>query len=315
MTRFILGINLGFATNRFPEAEVWARIVREELGLASVQLVADLLNPFWPEEVIEAEVTRIERAVNHYGIEIHSLMTSTYTRVNHLMHPHPETRQAWSDWFARFAGLAARLGARAVGSHFGILSVQDLNDPFRYRQRVDEAVCRWQELSYLARDLGLQYLFFETMSIPREMGWTIAQARRLYERVNRNAGVPFVYCLDVGHAPHPKQRDPYLWLRELGRDARLVHLQQTEFGHSHHWPFTSEYNRVGIIDPRRVLDTLAAAGAAEIWLGFEISHREKFEIEPRVIPDLVASSAYWRRFLPVDGSYEPTERAREERRT
>ena len=48
MTRFTLGINMGFATNRFPEPAVWAQLVSEEMGLHAVQLVADLLNPFWP---------------------------------------------------------------------------------------------------------------------------------------------------------------------------------------------------------------------------------------------------------------------------
>ena len=87
MTSFTLGINLGFATNRWPEPDVWARLVREEMGLRSVQLVADLLNPFWPDDVLDCEVERVLEATQRYGVAIHSLMTSTYTRVNHLMHP------------------------------------------------------------------------------------------------------------------------------------------------------------------------------------------------------------------------------------
>jgi len=98
MTSFTLGINTGFATNRFPEPEEWARIVAEELELTSVQLVAALLNPFWPESVIEAEVERILQATDRYQVNIHSLMTSTFTRLNHFMYPHPELRHAWKDW-------------------------------------------------------------------------------------------------------------------------------------------------------------------------------------------------------------------------
>jgi sugar phosphate isomerase/epimerase len=301
MTSLTLGINTGFAINRFPEPEQWARIVTEELQLSSVQLVADLLNPFWPSPVIEAEVARIQNAVCRYGITIHSLMTSAFTRVNHLLHPHLESRQAWSEWFRSFADLAARLGARAVGSHFGILSVHDALDPARYRERVDEGIRRWQELSFYARDVGLEYIYFETMSIPREMAHTIAEAKELHARVNEHAGVPMVYCLDVGHAPHPDERDPYLWLRELGCDTRIVHLQQTEAGKSRHWPFVSPYNEVGIIDPTRVIDALCEAGAGDILLAFEISHRESFEQDSRVVDDLKASAAYWRRFLPQDG--------------
>ena len=303
MTRFSLGMNLGFATNRYPEPTEWARIVAERFGLRHVQLVADLLNPFWPASVIEAEVDRIADAVQRYGITIHSLMTSTYTRVNHFMSPYPELREAWDAWFRRFADLAARLGARGVGSHFGILSVRDLEDPARYRQRVDEAVRRWQALSRYAQDVGLEFVFYETMSVPREMGYTVAEAKTLLARVNEDAGVPMYYCLDVGHAPHPDERDPYVWLRELGCDACIVHLQQTEWNHSRHWPFTPAYNEAGIIEPGRVIETLVASGAKDVFLGFEIAHREKCEVEPLVLPELEASVAHWRRALPHDGEY------------
>ena len=302
MTHFTLGINLGFATNRFPEPEEWARIVAQELGLHTVQLVADLLNPFWPEEVLEAEVERILEATRGHGIAIHSLMTSSYTRVNHFLHPYPEHRAAWAAWFRRFAGLAARLGACAVGSHFGILSVRDVSDPGRYRERVAEGVRLWQALSHQAREAGLEYIFFETMSIPREMAHTIAEARELCDRVNEGAGVPMRLCLDVGHAPHPAERDPYRWLRDLGRQAPIVHLQQTEAGHSRHWPFTPEYNALGIIEPRRVLEALEEAGAEEVFLAFEIAHRESAEQDGRVVEDLRESAEYWRKELGDQGS-------------
>ncbi|NLX41990.1 MAG: D-erythrulose-1-phosphate dehydrogenase, partial [Chloroflexi bacterium] len=49
MTNFTLGTNLCFAINRFPEPQVWAQLVGEQMGLHSVQLVSDLLHPFWPE--------------------------------------------------------------------------------------------------------------------------------------------------------------------------------------------------------------------------------------------------------------------------
>jgi sugar phosphate isomerase/epimerase len=301
MTCFELGINLGFATNRFPEADEWARLVAEAFGLGSVQLVADLLNPFWPEPVIESELRRIQDAVTRYGLRIDSLMTSTYTRVNHFMHPYPEAREAWRTWFRRFADLAVALGARSVGSHFGILSYRDLADPARYEERVQEAVRSWQEFSHYAQQIGLEYIFFETMSIPREMGYTVSQARELYDRINQDAGVPMVLCLDVGHAPHPEERDPYLWLHELGGISRIVHLQQTEAGHSRHWPFTEAYNRQGIIDAARVLSTLEASGAKQIWLGFEIGHRERYEVEPLVVPELAESARFWRDALERAG--------------
>lgn len=306
MTRFTLGINMGFATNRYPEPDVWARLISEEMGLHSVQLVADLLNPFWPDDVIDAEIERIQRAVERYYITIHTLMSSTFTRFNYFLYPYPELRKAYFNWYKRFARIASRLGARGVGSHFGTFTVNDYADPQRRDARLAEAIRYWQEISYTAMDLGLEYLYIETMSIPRELAETVANARELLARINESSGLPVYYCLDIGHAPHPDERDPYLWLRELGYDSRIVHLQQTEQGHSRHWPFIPEYNKIGIIEPLRTLQTLSVTGVPEILLAFEIAHRELYEVEPRVLPELVASAQYWRQYLPVDGFWDPS---------
>lgn len=305
MTRFTLGINMGFATNRYPEPEVWARLVSEEMGLHSVQLVADLINPFWPDSVIDAELERIQRAVERYRIDIHTLMSSTLTRYNYFLSPYPELRQTYVNWYKRFAQIAARLGARGIGSHFSTYTVNDYADAARREERLTEAIRLWQEISHTARELGLQYLYIETMSIPRELADTIANAKELLARINAHSALPVYFCLDIGHAPHPSERDPYPWLRELGASSRIVHLQQTELGHSRHWPFTQPYNEVGIIEPLRTLRMLAESGAEDILLAFEISHRERYEDEPRVIPDLAASARYWRQFLPRDGEWVP----------
>ncbi len=308
MTRFTLGTNTCFATNRWPEPEEWARLVAQEFKLRSVQLVSDLLNPLWPRDVVDAQTGRVMAAVHKYGLTIDTLMTGGFSRFNLLLAPHDEMRQMWFGWYQRFIDLASTLGARAVGSHFGGLSMRDVADPARYAARLDEAIRLWQELTFYAQSKGLEYLYFETMSIPREMGWTIAQTQELLARVNARAGVPMKLCLDVGHAPHPDERDPYPWLEQLGAQAPLVHLQQTELGHSRHWPFTSEYNARGIVEPHKVLDALAHSGADEVWLGFEVLHRERWEEEARVLPELAASAAYWREVLPEDGAEWPAAR-------
>lgn len=292
-----LGINLGFAINRFPEPEVWSGVVARDLGLDCVQLVADLLNPFLPADVVDEQVKEIERCTHALGIRVQSVFTSAFTRVNHFMHPDPRQRDVWSDWFRRFAAIAARLGAEALGSHFGIMSVRDCEDQARRRERVAEAVRRWQELSRHCADLGLRYLMFEPMSIPRENAWTIEETLELRERVNEGSAIPMEVCLDVGHAPHPDQRDPYEWIERVGKHSPVVHLQQTEAGHSRHWPFTDEYNQQGIVSPARVLELLDRAGRPEVTLLFEISHRERWPDDTRVVADLRASADCWRAAL------------------
>lgn len=292
-----LGINLGFAINKYVEPEEWTRIVGEELGLRHVQFVADLLNPFLPKEYVDAQIERIIMSTRKYGISVDSVFTSAFTRVNHLMHPDRELRKIWLQWFKDLFGIAALLGAKTGGSHFGILSFASYNDAKKREMLIEEGVKGWQELSFHVKELGFESLIFEPMSVPREMANTVEETLELMERVNQNCGVPMRICLDVGHAPHPEQRDPYPWIEKLGAYSPIVHLQQTVLHKSNHWPFIPEYNRQGIIQPEKVLDALEKSGAKKAQLIFEIGHREHFDSDFRIIEDLKATVDYWRPYV------------------
>lgn len=299
MANYKLGINAGFAINRYPEPEEWLRLVREEFDLDYVQFVADLLNPVLPENILEEQVQKINKYADDFEIEIDSTFTSAFTRVNHLLHPDPEQRQFWKDWFKQFFNISAKLGARGAGSHFGILSMKDCYHSEKKKELVAEAVDSWRELARYGKKLGFEFLIFEPMSVSREMAWTIEETKELLERVNKDneGGVPLQVCLDIGHAPHPDERDPYLWCRKLGHVSPIVHIQQTEQGHSRHWPFTEEYNQKGIIHPDKVMKALEEGGAEEVMFLFEISHREKHPEDLQVVEDLKESADYWRSFL------------------
>ena len=292
-----LGINCGFAVNRYVEPEEWVRIVGEELGLRHVQFIADLLNPFLPRDYIDDQIGRINENLARYNVSVDSVFTSAFTRVNHLMHPDPEMRRLWLKWFKEFFHIGARLGAKNGGSHFGILTFPSYENIEKRNSLIDEAVRSWQELSFYARDLGYEYLIFEPMSVPREMGNTVEESMELMERVNENCGVPMRICLDLGHAPHPEQRDPYKWIERLGRFSPVIHLQQTIMHKSNHWPFTEEYNAQGIIHADKVIDALKRSGAEKALLFFEISHREHYDTDFNVINDLKASVEYWRQYV------------------
>ena len=302
--KFHLGINLGFAINRFPEPQVWVPLVRRELGLRWVQFVADLLNPSLPAPLLQEQAALIRRLADREGVVIHSTFTSAFTRVNHLMHPEPRQRRWWQEWFESFARLSARLGAVAMGSHFGIMSVHDWERPRARRERVEGAVAAWQQISRVGQQVGLQYLIYEPMSVPRENAWTREEAQELRARVNAGSALPMEFCLDLGHAPHPEQRDPYQWLAALGPHSPVLHLQQTERDHSRHWPFTADCNARGIIEPGRVLELLAAAGREEYFLFLEISHRERWPDDAQVVSDLQESVACWREAIRRGGGQE-----------
>ena len=107
----------------------------------------------------------------------------------------------------------------------------------------------------------------------------------------------------MGHAPHPDERDPICGCaarRHLTAGARNRPRRATRGTDLY-----PAYNALGIIEPQRVLADLTATGADEIWLGFEIAHRERHEVEPLVLPELIESARYWREFLPSDGPWQP----------
>jgi len=292
-----LGINCGFAINRYIEPEVWGDIVGRELGLHSVQFVADLLNPFLPEDYIDSQIKRILASSIRNDFSIDSIFLSAFTRVNHIMSPDEQARAIWLDWFKKFFVIGSRLGAKTGGGHFGILTVDSINDPDKYRRTVDAGIKAWRELTYFAGELGYEALIFEPMSIPREFACTISGTKELMEAVNADCGIPLKVCLDVGHAPHPDERDPYTWLLALGKDSPIVHLQQTVPGKSMHWPFTPEYNSEGHIKAEQVIDCLERSGCPEAILVFELYHREHWDTDRRVISDHKASVEYWRQYV------------------
>lgn len=290
-----LGTNLGFATNRYIEPEVWTKIVREDLGLASVQFVADLLNPFLPDDYIASQIKRIQDATKKYDISVDCIMTSTFTRVNHLMHPDKEAREIWYKWFEKLFLIGSKLGAKTGGSHFGILTFDSYENNYEYL--VEEGVKNWQRLTFFAKELGYEGLIFEPMSVPREMANTVQETKDLLARVNANCGIPLKVCLDIAHAPHPDERDPYPWIEQLGSVSPIIHIHQTVLHKSNHSPFTEEFNKNGLIQGEKVMKALEKSGCEESILLLEISHREHWDTDFRVIQDLAESVKYWRTWV------------------
>ncbi len=302
MTKFKLGINAGFATNRFPESEVWLKIVGKDLGLRYAQFVADLLNPFLPDEVIEREIIKLKENALKYNVKIDTTFTGAFTRVNHLMHPDTLQRKVWFDWFKRWFEISAKLGARGSGAHFGTISVTDFNDEKRRKFLVKEAISSWRKLARLGAKLGFKFLIFEPMSIPREMACTIDSTKELLEKLNEgDLPIPIRLCLDVDHgdlaSSDLRDRDSYTWLRELAHLSPVIHIKQSTKNKNAHWPFTEEYNKMGIISPPRVMEAIEASGAEGVVLLFEFSHRERYPTEYQVIDDLKKSVEYWRKYI------------------
>mgnify|MGYP005850903731 FL=1 len=293
-----MGISTGFAINRYPEAEDWAAIVADELGLNTVQFTADLLNPDLPTPVVARQAAHIRAVCDAKGVRVQSAFTSQFTRVNHLMHPIPEIRRAWLNWFKRFFTIAAELGAEGAGSHFGIMAVRDYADAGIRERRICDAVDAWRELSEFAATLGMRYLIWEPMSVPREIGETISAAQDIQRRCAEGFAAPMRLCLDVDHgdvlSPDPRDTDPHAWLRAFAGQYPAVHIKQSLRDKGGHYPFTAAYNTHGRIVPEEILTTLRESGVNDCTLFLEISHRERRPADESVIADLRESAAYWR---------------------
>lgn len=294
-----LGINTGFAINRFPEPEEWIRIVGN-LGLRYVQFTADMLNPHLPAKIIREQLERINKNLIEYDVLIEHTFTGAFTRVNHLAHPDKSIRRYWMAWFEKFADMSKNLGAISMGSHFGIYGVRDMNDKKRKEIILKEIIRGWRGIASYGEKIGLQYLTWEPMSIPREFGETISETKRIQKAVNNNIAIPMKLCLDVGHSyvlGNRDDNDPYAWLRAFGKEAPMVHIKQQLPGSSAHWPFTKENNAKGTIKADKVIEALEASGAKDVLLLFEFAFREREPFESRVVSDLKESVEYWREYV------------------
>jgi D-erythrulose 1-phosphate 3-epimerase len=176
-------------------------------------------------------------------------------------------------------------------------------DPARRALLWSELTRSLQRLAATARDAGLGGLLVENMACAREPA-SMADVRSLLAAGDEQR-VPIELCLDVGHQCVPgtsgAERDPYAWLRRLGDQAPVVHLQQSDADGDHHWPFTPAFNAMGRIDAPRVLDALRASGAGDVELIIEVI--PPFEQDDRqVLEDLETTVAHWRAALRDVGS-------------
>jgi len=105
--------------------------------------------------------------------------------------------------------------------------------------------------------------------------------------------------------------DTYAWLEELAGYSPIIHLQQTDGRTSGHWPFTSEYNKKGIIDGERVLKAIHSAYSKDqsseyppkvesIYLTIEVFSSTASLNEDNKAR-IIETVEYWRQFVPSDG--------------
>jgi len=295
--RLTLGINTCFAVKRWPGPGDWGPLVRDRLGLQVVQHSFDLVDPTTDDpDALWAEIDLL-------GLNLHSTFTglAAYSS-NLLLDPEARRRNAAGDWYEKAIEFSAHAGAVATGGHVGAFAIADFVDPDRRAARWQGLVESLAHLAEAGQRAGLSYLVVENLAAAREPS-TMAMIRELVADGAEDR-VPIRLCLDVGHMCVPgtsgDDRDPYAWLRLLGRDAPIVQLQQSDAEGDHHWPFTARLNALGRIDADRVVEALGEGGVDESVLILEVI--PPFEQDDSaVVDDLVASVDYWREALTRHG--------------
>ena len=297
-----LGVHLGFAINRYPETSEWAKLISEELGVKQVKFVSDLLQPNYPDNTIEKEIIKIKETCKTYDIKLCHTFTSP--RWNFFGNPNEDFRVYWLWWFKKFALISKKLGAKSTGSLLGIYSVYDYKKRKEYI--LNEIIKNWYILAEYAEEIGLEYLTWEPMSIPRELGEGIKETQLLMELLNNSKSppaIPILLCLDVDHGDrgsnNPDDTNPYEWIRLFGKQSPTVDLKQVTKNLFGHKPFTPEYNKVGLINPEELIKAFEESGAEETTLFLELSFRERYPYDNNVISDLKTSVDYWKNYISI----------------
>ncbi|MBC7189578.1 sugar phosphate isomerase/epimerase [Candidatus Aerophobetes bacterium] len=301
MASIKLGMMTCFAVKRWPEPEVWCKIVGEELGLRYAQFSFDLLDPRTIPSVRDKICEDIKNQTEKFNIQLTSAFTglASYS-FSLLLHPDIGMRMDAIRWYEEAIVASSRMGALGCGGHVGALSMKDIADEKKKKYLMEFLVEALQYLSFVAKQNGQKFLLWEPMPLRREPPCTIDEAKALYELVNKNAAVPVQFCLDLGHqcahGTSGKDRDTYEWLCQFAPYSPVIHIQQTDGKGDRHWPFTKEYNAKGIINPEKVVEAIEKSGAKEVVLLFEIIHPFE-ENEEKVLTDLRESVEYWRRYV------------------
>ena len=243
---FILGVNNCWAVKRYVEPDEWIEITATKLEVDHVQFSFDLLDPRTEDSALNHIVSRTLDCCEDYGIKIHSCFTglAAYS-YNLLLHPDPAMRRGAVDWYEKALVLAAKLKAEAVGGHIGAFSVRDFRNERKRRLLTSNLIETLNYLSSIGKRLGLKYLPMGANAYLKRTPTTIEAAKNLLSKVNEESSIPVKLCIDVGHICNPEVKssrdlDPYAWLKELGRDALCLHLQQTDGKADRHRPFTEE---------------------------------------------------------------------------
>jgi sugar phosphate isomerase/epimerase len=295
---FTLSVNTNPFVNRFAEPEDLIGTLADEVGIGHVQLVHEFINPSWKAATVKRLTDRMARACVQKGAKITSIMTGPYGRLNHFVHPDAEVRQYYVEWFKGMADIAGDLGAPAIGTQFGIFTFKDYDNTTRRAELMSIALDCWREVAAHAKARGLTWLFWEPMSVGRELGHTLKDTQGLQNWIDEaRLPIPLRPMVDIDHgdvtSPDPADVDPFAWARDFATQSPIIHIKQSTMNKGGHWPFTAQYNENGRITPEKLIAAVKAGGGTDNELCLELAFREREPTDRSVVAAIKESVAYW----------------------
>ena len=286
-----LGVNLSFCVKRWVTPSLWAPIVRDRLGLGLVQFSFDLVDPTWPDDLLDDLAAELRAVPERYGVTVHSAFIGlAHYTFNQMLHPDPRVRDVSEAWLGKAYRFSAKAGIPRVGGPLGAVASRiDGREPDSIAE-VDYAdlIARMKRLSAVAAEAGLVELFVEPTPMRREWPWTIDQALLMAADV-ADAPVPWRFCVDWGHGTFEPLYGRYrasmdAWFAALGASVGAIHIQQTDCQYDRHWDFTEP----GAVDPAAAAALIRRRGLEDRPVFLEVFY--PFERDDASILDAVERS-------------------------
>ncbi len=293
-----LSLNTNPLVNRFADVDDLCDTLATKIRAGYIQLVPELLNPSWPSATIARREREFRRAFQRNGMSATSVMTSTFSRLNHMGHPDKDVRRYYVNWFKTLADIAGAVGADSMGSQFAIFTQKDYNDPKRREELIAIVTDCWAEVAEHAKAAGLSFLFWEPMSVAREFGHTIAECSTFDKRLaDAKLALPFKMIVDIDHgdvtSSNPDDTNPYAWAAAFPKQSPIIHVKQSSMNKGGHWPFTAEHNKDGRIQPEKLIGTVKKAGGTDTEICMELSFREREPTDSAVVEMIRESMDCW----------------------
>jgi D-erythrulose 1-phosphate 3-epimerase len=295
---FSLSVNTNPLVNRFAEPEDVVSVLVDEIGIGHIQLVHEFINPSWDSKTVKRLTDRMAKSCASKRAQVTSIMTGPYGRLNHFAHPDADVRTYYVKWFKGMVDIAADLNCPAIGTQFGIFTFKDFDDPVRRSDLMQVALGCWRDVAEHAKLRGLSWMFWEPMSVGRELGHTLQATQELQNWINAaKLPIPLKPMIDIDHgdvsSPNPLDVDPFAWAEKFATQSPIIHIKQSTMNKGGHWPFTAQYNENGRITPQKLLAAVTAGGGTENELCLELAFREREPTDRIVVAALKESVAFW----------------------